>query len=52
MQKIIELHNIIKEFDGERILDDIDLDIYDKEFITILVSVVYNIPELICFSLI
>ena len=36
MQKIIELHNIIKEFDGERILDNIDLDIYDKEFITIL----------------
>ncbi len=36
MEKIIELHHIIKEFDGERILDNIDLDIFDKEFITIL----------------
>ena len=36
MQKIIELKNIIKEFDGERVLDNISLDIVDHEFITIL----------------
>jgi len=36
MKKIIELKNITKSFDGEVILDDISLDIYDNEFITLL----------------
>ncbi len=36
MEKIIELQNIVKAFDGERVLDNINLDIYDKEFVTIL----------------
>lgn len=36
MDKIIELRNISKAFDGETILDDISLDIYDNEFITLL----------------
>lgn len=36
MDKIIELKNISKEFDGEKVLDNISLDIYDKQFITLL----------------
>ncbi len=36
MDKIIELKNISKTFDGEMILDNISLDIYDNEFITLL----------------
>ena len=36
MDKIIELKNISKSFDGETILDHINLDIYDNEFITLL----------------
>ena len=36
MKKIIELKNITKAFDGETILDNISLDIYDNEFITLL----------------
>ncbi|MBQ2863164.1 MAG: spermidine/putrescine ABC transporter ATP-binding protein, partial [Clostridia bacterium] len=36
MDKLIELKNIIKEFDGERILDDINMVIHDKEFVTLL----------------
>ncbi len=36
MDKIIELKNISKSFDGETILDQINLDIYDNEFITLL----------------
>ena len=36
MDKLIELKNIIKEFDGERILDDISMVIHDKEFVTLL----------------
>ena len=36
MDKIIELKNISKAFDGELILDDISLTIYDNEFITLL----------------
>ena len=36
MRKIIELKNISKAFDGETVLDHIDLDIYDNEFITLL----------------
>ncbi len=33
---IIELKNIAVDFDGERVLKNIDLSIYDKEFITLL----------------
>ncbi|MBO5556753.1 MAG: ABC transporter ATP-binding protein [Oscillospiraceae bacterium] len=36
MKKIIELKNITKSFDGQVVLDDINLDIYDNEFITLL----------------
>ena len=33
---IIELKNVAKEFDGEKILDNINLEIHDKEFMTLL----------------
>ena len=33
---IINLCNICKEFDGEQVLDNINLEIHDKEFITLL----------------
>ncbi len=36
MKKIIELKNISKSFDGEKVLDNICLDIYDNEFLTLL----------------
>ena len=36
MKKIIELKNITKSFDGELVLDHINLDIYDNEFLTLL----------------
>lgn len=36
MKKIIELKNISKSFDGERVLESISLDIHDNEFITLL----------------
>jgi len=36
MKKIIELRNISKSFDGEKVLDNISLDIYDNEFLTLL----------------
>ena len=36
LKKIIELKNITKSFDGEVVLDNISLDIYDNEFITLL----------------
>ncbi|MCQ2438597.1 MAG: ABC transporter ATP-binding protein [Oscillospiraceae bacterium] len=36
MDKIIELKNITKSFDGEVVLDSIDLDVYDNEFLTLL----------------
>ncbi len=35
-KKLIELKSISKEFDGEQVLKSIDLDIHDKEFITLL----------------
>ena len=35
-KKLIELKNISKEFDDEQVLKAIDLDIHDKEFITLL----------------
>ena len=36
MEKIIELRNITKSFDGETVLDDISLNIYGNEFLTLL----------------
>ena len=36
MKKIIELKNISKSFDGEKVLENINLDIYDNEFLTLL----------------
>ncbi|MDD6937258.1 MAG: ABC transporter ATP-binding protein, partial [Clostridiales bacterium] len=36
MKKIIELRNVSKAFDGETVLDQINLDIYDNEFLTLL----------------
>ena len=36
MKKIIELKNISKSFDGVKVLDNISLDIYDNEFLTLL----------------
>jgi len=36
MKKIVELKNITKSFDGEMVLDHINLDIYDNEFLTLL----------------
>ena len=36
MKKIIELKNITKAFDGDVVLDNIGLDIYDNEFLTLL----------------
>ena len=36
MKKIIELKNVCKSFDGELVLDHINLDIYDNEFLTLL----------------
>ena len=35
-KKIIELKNISKEFEGEQVLSSINLDIYDKQFVTFL----------------
>lgn len=36
MKKIIELRNISKEFEDEKVLNSINLDIYDKQFVTLL----------------
>ncbi len=36
MKKIVEIKNISKSFDGDVVLDNINLDIYDNEFITLL----------------
>ena len=36
MKKIVELKNVTKSFDGEVVLDHINLDIYDNEFLTLL----------------
>lgn len=36
MSNIVSLRDIVMDFDGERILDNISLDIKDKEFITLL----------------
>ena len=34
--KVIDLHSICKDYDGERVLDNINLYIRDKEFVTLL----------------
>ncbi|MCF0141772.1 MAG: ABC transporter ATP-binding protein [Parasporobacterium sp.] len=36
MKPLISLQNVVMEFDGERILDSINLDIEDKKFLTLL----------------
>lgn len=36
MKKIIELKNLSKEFEDEKVLNSINLDIYDKQFVTLL----------------
>ncbi len=36
LKKIIELKNISKSFEGEQVLNSINLDIYDKQFVTLL----------------
>ena len=36
MKKIVELKDVSKSFDGEQVLDHINLDIYDNEFLTLL----------------
>jgi len=36
MRKIIELKNVSKSFDGQKVLDNVSLDIYDNEFLTLL----------------
>ena len=36
MKKIVELKNVSKSFDGETVLDNTSLDIYDNEFLTLL----------------
>ena len=35
-KKIIEFRNIVKSFDGQIILKGVNLDIYEKEFVTLL----------------
>lgn len=35
-KKIIEFRNIVKNFDGQIVLKGINLDIYEKEFVTLL----------------
>ncbi len=36
LNKLIEIKNVSKSFDGERVLENINLNIYDNEFMTIL----------------
>ena len=35
---VVSLRDIVVEFDGQRILDGLNLDIHDKEFVTLLGS--------------
>ena len=35
-KKIIEFRNIVKNFDGQIVLKGVNLDIYEKEFVTLL----------------
>lgn len=36
MKKLIQLKQVVKDFDGQRVLHGIDLDIYENEFVTLL----------------
>ena len=36
MNEIVSLKDIVVDFDGERILDELSLDIHDKEFVMFL----------------
>lgn len=36
MKKLIEIKNIVKDFDGQRVLNGISLDIHENEFVTLL----------------
>ncbi|MBQ1928343.1 MAG: ATP-binding cassette domain-containing protein, partial [Clostridia bacterium] len=36
IKNVIELRNIVVEFDGERVIDNLNLSIKDKEFVTLL----------------
>ena len=38
MNKLIELKNLTKNFDDQQVLRGINLDIYEKEFLTLLRS--------------
>ena len=44
---IVSLRDIVVEFDGQRILDGLNLDIHDKEFVTpsLLQSAQYRHPS-------
>ena len=35
-KKLIEFRNIVKSFDGQIVLKGVNLDIYEKEFVTLL----------------
>ena len=35
-KKIVSLKDIVVDFDGDRVLDGLNLDIHDKEFVTFL----------------
>ena len=35
---IVSLKDIVVEFDGQKVLDGLSLDIHDKEFVTFLVT--------------
>lgn len=35
-QTLLSLSNLTKQFDGKKVLDSLDLDIFDGEFITLL----------------
>ena len=53
MNKLIELKNLTKNFDDQQVLRGINLDIYEKEFLTLLgpESVIWLSRELCCFLL-
>ena len=50
MQNIVSLKDVRVNFDGEPILNGINLDIKDKEFVTFLVRQVVEKPQLCVLS--
>ena len=48
MNKLIELKNLTKNFDDQQVLRGINLDIYEKEFLTLLA--ISNSQEFQTFS--